>query len=132
MHLASWMEDEVAGLSTILQRLQSLCPTQPNQTHLLHLASRGEILPHIDNVSTSGSWILGVSLGDQRTLRMEDASASGNTFNFVLPSGSVYLQRDDVRYGFKHSITKACPQDQNDNCQRLSIMIRDCLPPQVL
>lgn len=93
MHLASWLEEEVTGLPMILQRLQSLCPTQTNQTHLLHLASRGEILPHIDNVLTSGSWILGVSLGDQRTLRMEDASAGGKTFDFLLPSGSVYLQR---------------------------------------
>jgi len=93
MHLASWSEDEIPGLTPVLQRLYSLCPTQDAQTHLLHLASRGEILPHIDNLSASGSWILGVSLGSERILRMQAFSGPCKAFDVSLPSGSVYLQK---------------------------------------
>lgn len=92
MHLSSWPESEVHGLSSVLDRLRALYPSKNTQTHLLHLASDGEILPHIDNVSASGGWILGVSLGAARILRMESPSATGS-FDIVLPSGSVYLQR---------------------------------------
>lgn len=92
MHLNSWPEDEVAGLFPILRNLYSLCPTNKVQTHLLHLASRGEILPHVDNTSASGAWIMAVSLGGERTLRMEGPNGNDN-FDVLLPSGSVYLQR---------------------------------------
>jgi len=63
------------------------------QTHLLHLASHGEILPHVDNVFASGSWILGVSLGAARILRMEHVEDENDCFDVLLPSGSVYVQR---------------------------------------
>jgi len=121
MHLTSWPEDEVAGLSSFLKRLYGLCPTPNTQTHLLHLASYGEILPHVDNTSASGSWIMGVSLGGERVLRME--GPNGDTFDVTLPSGSVYLQRDSMRFQYKHSILKRLA-DGSDG-QRLSIMIRD-------
>lgn len=91
MHLTSW-PDDIDNLLPTLHRLHSLCPTPKVQTHLLHLASYGRILPHIDNIAASGSWILGVSLGGERTLRMEGPTDHGN-FDIVLPSGSVYLQR---------------------------------------
>ena len=92
MNLTSWpTADE--GLKFTLDRLYSLCPTQNIQTHLLHLASYGEILPHVDNTSASGSWIVGISLGAERTLRMEGLSEDRRTFDVRLPSGSVYLQR---------------------------------------
>jgi alkylated DNA repair protein alkB family protein 7 len=38
----------------------------------------------------SGSWILGVSLGAERIMRME---GSEGMFDVLLPSGSVYLQK---------------------------------------
>lgn len=121
MHLASWPEDEFAGLTTVLRRLYGLCPSQDVQTHLLHLASRGYILPHVDNINASGSWILGVSIGDQRLLRLE--SVGNNTsFELLLPSGSVYLQSGDIRYTHKHSINYT---SKGNSGQRLSIMIRD-------
>lgn len=81
------------GLQSVLERLHSLCPTTDSQTHLLHLASHGDILPHIDNISASGSWILGVSLGAERRLRLSKADTSGEDFTLDLPSGSVYIQR---------------------------------------
>jgi alkylated DNA repair protein alkB homolog 7 len=92
MHLSSWPTDDVPGLTETLERLHTLLPSQQIQTHLLHLASNGEILPHVDNVSASGSWILGVSLGAERILRMigQDKSES---FDTLLPSGSVYIQK---------------------------------------
>jgi alkylated DNA repair protein alkB homolog 7 len=81
-------------LKPILERLYSLCPSQNIQAHLLHLASYGEILPHVDNTSASGSWIVGVSLGAERTLRMEGPfEGLQRTFDVPLPSGSAYLQR---------------------------------------
>jgi alkylated DNA repair protein alkB family protein 7 len=93
MHVTSWPESETPGLSLVLDRLHSLCPTQPTQTHLLHLASHGEIFPHVDNVNASGSWILGVSLGTPRIMRMEALEDPHAIFDVLLPSGSVYLQR---------------------------------------
>ena len=92
MHVTSWPEATTPGLASILERLYALCPTKDIQTHLLHLASYGEILPHIDNISASGSWILGVSLGAERIMRMESV-AGRDAFDVLLPSGSVYLQK---------------------------------------
>lgn len=43
MHLTSWQED-VPGLAPLLERLKSLYYGSDIQTHLLHLASDGEIL----------------------------------------------------------------------------------------
>lgn len=94
MNLSSWPEYQVPGLAPLLNRLRAFCPSKNTQTHLLHLASSGEILPHIDNVSASGEWILGVSLGATRILRMESPdSPESESFDIALPSGSVYLQR---------------------------------------
>ncbi|KAI0372839.1 hypothetical protein BV20DRAFT_1013937 [Pilatotrama ljubarskyi] len=119
MHVTSWPED-VPELLSLLQRLRQLHPEQDTQTHVLHLASAGEILPHVDNVEASGSWILGVSLGDERVMRLERTSSPDEVYDIPLPSGSVYLQRDAVRYNYKHSILA-----KPDGRQRLSIVIRD-------
>ncbi|TFK29803.1 hypothetical protein FA15DRAFT_724744 [Coprinopsis marcescibilis] len=122
MHLTSW--PGLTGLPEIIQRILSLCPSKDVQTHLLHLSSRGDILPHVDNVGASGSWILGVSLGDQRLLRMEAVDDSSRTepFELLLPSGSVYLQRDHARYKYKHSILRV--PGPGGGQQRLSVMLR--------
>lgn len=93
MHLSSWPVEHFQGLTSVLDKLYTLCPTNDVLTHLLHLSSHGDILPHVDNLSASGSWILGVSLGDERILRMKDTDNEGKVFSLALPSGSVYLQR---------------------------------------
>ncbi len=43
------------------------------------------------------SWILGVSLGDERILRLENPSCPEERYELPLPSGSVYLQRSVIR-----------------------------------
>lgn len=107
MTVSSWPEVASAGLPPILARLYRLVDTQSTpgdasgivtpptvQTHVLHLASSGLILPHVDNVEASGSVIAGVSLGDTRVLRMSRATEEGDaTFDVLLESGSVYVQR---------------------------------------
>lgn len=43
MHVSSWPDDSLR-FRLLLQRLQTLHPHEPTQTHILHLASDGEIL----------------------------------------------------------------------------------------
>ncbi|KAJ7184269.1 hypothetical protein C8R46DRAFT_883173 [Mycena filopes] len=144
MHLTSWPTSDVPELSPILGRLNSLFPAQDVQTHLLHLASTGEIHPHVDNLSASGTWILGVSLGSERLLHLEGQDADTDSFDVLLPSGSVYIQRrvagtshtatiiliflfsDSFRFGYKHSIPLNGTYEGREipGGQRLSIMIR--------
>ncbi|KAF8436885.1 hypothetical protein L210DRAFT_3406500 [Boletus edulis BED1] len=125
MRLTSWPESEFRGLTPVLDRLRALYPSRNTQTHLLHLASSGEIFPHIDNTSASGKWILGVSLGSTRILRMESpTSAVSERFDIPLPSGSVYLQRDDIRYHWRHAILPSIDRGMAKCAQRISIMIR--------
>ncbi|KAJ3982715.1 hypothetical protein F5890DRAFT_1528258 [Lentinula detonsa] len=126
MHLTSWPTAEFPGLVPALSRLQSVLPSSNIQTHLLHLASDGEILPHVDNVSASGRWILGVSLGSDRILRLESCANPDEVAEILLPSGSIYIQSDTVRYQYKHSILRNSAF-ANGAGQRMSIMIRDVL-----
>lgn len=100
MHLSAWPNPPPPTLPTILARIHALLhPTPPSelQTHLLHLASLGEILPHVDNLEASGNVILGVSLGGERVLRMSGVGAEGKkkdrAFDVLLRSGDVYIQR---------------------------------------
>lgn len=99
MRVSTWDDENDIAFKAALGRLETLYPSASNtQTHLLHLASDGEIRPHIDNIDASGSWILGVSLGSDRVLRMESVEADSDcspthTFDVTLHSGSVYVQR---------------------------------------
>lgn len=104
-------------------------PPNGTLTHVLHLAPHGQILPHVDNLDASGSVILGVSLGASRVLRLEHKDAKTG-WDVLLPSGSVYLQKDSVRYSYEHSIL---PYDHEGSVwdgrrlepgHRVSIMIR--------
>lgn len=137
MRVSTWDDEKDPVFMSALARLETLCPNAGGTlTHLLHLASDGEIRPHVDNTDASGSWILGVSLGSDRVLRMETVEADSDcsarhTFDVTLPSGSVYIQRDDVRYKYKHSIlcTESISTQGASRGQRLSIMVRDCPLP---
>ena len=84
----------------ILTQITSLLPPVPLQTHILHLATKGYILPHVDNLQASGSFILGVSLGAPRILRLEkvvpNPSQDANLIrlcDLLLEPGSVYIQK---------------------------------------
>ncbi|OCH86559.1 hypothetical protein OBBRIDRAFT_220068 [Obba rivulosa] len=131
MHVTSWPES-IPEIGSLLARLRALHPDEETQTHILHLASNGEILPHVDNIDASGSWILGLSLGATRIMRLASTEDSDRVFDIPLPSGSVYIQRDSTRYGYKHSILQngVLSGRQCNGGQRLSIMIRNRLPPQ--
>jgi alkylated DNA repair protein alkB homolog 7 len=99
MRVSNWDDENDPILKSALGRLETLYPNAgTTQTHLLHLASDGEILPHVDNIGASGSWILGVSLGSERVLRMESVENDMNEtpacmFDVLLSSGSVYIQK---------------------------------------
>ncbi|TFY65042.1 hypothetical protein EVG20_g5745 [Dentipellis fragilis] len=96
MHVSSWDDVDSPSLAKALSRLRPLYPTEADtQTHLLHLASDGEIDPHVDNLDASGSWILGISLGADRVLHIEPVKGedSQDAFDVLLPSGSVYVQK---------------------------------------
>ena len=92
--VTSWPDQ--LSLEPLLLRLRSLLPTTLQggiQTHILHLASNGHILPHVDNIGASGSWIAAVSLGGERVLRMDCEEDKDKSFEILLPSGSAYVQR---------------------------------------
>jgi alkylated DNA repair protein alkB family protein 7 len=95
-HVTSWPYTESTAheaLNRIVRRVRDLLPFSDIQTHILHLASGGEILPHIDNTSASGTHILGLSLGSPRVLKMECVDSPDIAFDVLLPSGSIYVQR---------------------------------------
>ncbi|CAE6479148.1 unnamed protein product [Rhizoctonia solani] len=141
MTVSSWPNSSPPELSHILLRLYKLIDsrnTPPNpglttpsnvQTHILHLASTGVILPHVDNIEASGSAIAGVSLGDTRILRLTQSSAGSEdaSFDVLLESGSVYIQRDDVRYNWRHEIPNITEFQGRTvgGGQRISVMLRD-------
>jgi alkylated DNA repair protein alkB family protein 7 len=94
MHLSAWpTEEEFPGLAAVVKRVRISCPSDDIQTHLLHLASDGEILPHVDHVGASGSWILGISLGGSRTLRLQHPDTREEPVDVALPPGSLYIQQ---------------------------------------
>ncbi|CEL55311.1 Alpha-ketoglutarate-dependent dioxygenase alkB homolog 7 OS=Mus musculus GN=Alkbh7 PE=2 SV=1 [Rhizoctonia solani AG-1 IB] len=143
--VSAWPQSYPPGLSGILLRLYELIDsgstthdpgliTPPHiQTHILHLASTGVILPHIDNIEASGSVIAGVSLGDTRVLRLTQSTVGSESLSFdvLLESGSVYIQRDDVRYKWKHEIPNTADFHglKVGGGQRISIMLRDKYHP---
>jgi len=137
MRVSTWDDEKDPVVKSALGRLETLYPdASSTQTHILHLSADGEIHPHVDNVGASGSWILGVSLGSERMLRMESVEEDvdgipNRTFDVSLSSGSVYIQKKSVRYNYKHSILYANSTlgEKMSHGQRVSIMIRDCLPP---
>jgi len=93
MHVSAWPEDQ-PRLSELLNRLRQFHPEEPIQHHILHLASDGEIHPHVDHLEAFGSWIVGVSLGSDRILRLEkEVSDRILACDVILPSGSVYMQK---------------------------------------
>ncbi|KAN0123827.1 hypothetical protein V8E52_002317 [Russula decolorans] len=131
MRVSTWDEEKDPVVKSALGRLETLYPDANNtQTHILHLSANGEIHPHVDNVGASGSWILGVSLGSERMLRMEPVEdvdgILNRTFDVSLSSGSVYIQKNTVRYNYKHSILYANSTlgEKMSHGQRVSIMVR--------
>ncbi|OCF75219.1 hypothetical protein I204_04072 [Kwoniella mangroviensis CBS 8886] len=117
-------------ISTSMSKSTSI-PPEGTITHLLHLSPKGEILPHVDNLEASGKYICGVSLGGERILRLRAKGKKEDGWDVRLNSGSVYLQRDSIRYKYEHSIlpysSEGTVWDGEDlnHGHRISIMIRD-------
>ncbi|KZV75739.1 hypothetical protein PENSPDRAFT_646792 [Peniophora sp. CONT] len=130
MHVSTWNPVESPELESVLRKLETLYPPAKygTQTHILHLASEGDILPHVDNVEASGTWIMGVSLGATRRLCLDPVEQGGQaadrTYETILPSGSVYIQSGATRYRYAHSILRGSGSTPG---QRLSLMVRDRL-----
>ncbi|KAH9930052.1 uncharacterized protein B0H18DRAFT_873629 [Fomitopsis serialis] len=126
MHVSSLRSEVAEDLLPALDRLEAIYPSPNVQTHLLHLASDGEISPHVDNVGASGSWILGISLGAPRLLKLENISNPEEIYTLPLQSGSVYIQRDTTRFDFQHSVllNGQFGGKQYNGGQRMSIMVR--------
>ncbi|KAG8995523.1 hypothetical protein FRB90_000160 [Tulasnella sp. 427] len=128
-HVSAWPE----SAEELLAKARALMPGRPSlsavQTHALHLASDGEILPHVDNVEASGKTILGMSLGASRVLRLQPKE-NGNPedcVDILLESGSVYVQTESVRYNLVHGLPLEWQFRDRPLTpgQRMSIMIRD-------
>ncbi|KAL7424188.1 hypothetical protein Q5752_001774 [Cryptotrichosporon argae] len=122
-------------------------------THVLHLSPTGEIRPHVDHLDAMGATIVGASLGAERVLRLERARGGGGAggaggapvedeagqrgpqaeggWDVLLPSGSVYIQTGDVRYGLAHSVlgyahpASAWAGRPLVPGHRISVMVRD-------
>jgi len=102
----------------------------------------GYILPHRDDLSSCGDYVMGVSLGDERIMKLQldkeaveanvgqvsDDSIWNLEIQARLPSGSCYIQKDSIRYLFAHSIEPSRNKDLPFLGQRMSIMIRE--PPE--
>ena len=94
MHVSNWPSSP--ELERILCRIQDASPDGRHsriQSHILHLSSAGFIDPHVDNVQSSGSWILGVSLGAARDMLLQSLANPQQRLQLELPSGSLYVQR---------------------------------------
>jgi alkylated DNA repair protein alkB family protein 7 len=104
MHVGSWSHG-TPGLQHLLHRIRQFHPDEETQTHLLHLASDGDIQPHVDHLSAFGSWIVGISLGANRIMRLEKVVPGGTPpIDIILPSGSLYLQKyDSSSFDYDHT-----------------------------
>ncbi len=122
------------GVQSVLQRVyrQFAPETRFLPVHLLELASgTGEILPHVDNVEESGSFVAGLCLGSDAIVRFSSADGTGHV-DALLPKGCFYAQRGKLRYSYLHSIPldvqirqwNGKPVESN---QRVTVLFRDQL-----
>lgn len=85
-----------SGKGEVDEEGRGMDPPEHLQVHLLHLSGKGVILPHVDNLESSGDVIVGVSLGSERVLRFnppEEERARGmKSCEVLLEKGSVYVQ----------------------------------------
>ncbi|EGG05334.1 uncharacterized protein MELLADRAFT_116809 [Melampsora larici-populina 98AG31] len=134
--IKDFREHEIRDLNSIsidsLKKLINLFPTTNHQSnlmaHILHLSETGRIDRHVDNPIASGPTILGLSLGGERVMHLfgneEDKEP---VYKILLPPGSVYLQRNSIRYSLPHAIPEIDEfQGRNvGGTQRLSLILRD-------
>jgi alkylated DNA repair protein alkB family protein 7 len=72
--------------------------------HVLDLAKDGYIKPHVDSVKFCGRVIAGISLLSPSLMNFVHKDNSDRRITILLPSCSLYIIRDEVRYQYTHEI----------------------------
>ncbi|KAI8343386.1 hypothetical protein BC941DRAFT_411220 [Chlamydoabsidia padenii] len=97
--------------------------------HILDLCRTGEIRGHVDNLEASGSVVAGLCLKSPAKMILEHQDDPTCQVEIFLPARCFYIQRDSVRYQFKHAI--AGPDNsiwdgkKFDKHDRISLMFRN-------
>ncbi|ORX44453.1 hypothetical protein DM01DRAFT_1312491 [Hesseltinella vesiculosa] len=90
----------------IQQRIYSMFPDSYRwlPPHILDLAVDGSISPHVDNIQASGSIVAGLCLKSPCKMILEHQTDPSCAVEVFLDKNCFYIQRDFVRYEFKHAI----------------------------
>ncbi|CAO3646266.1 unnamed protein product [Cunninghamella blakesleeana] len=72
--------------------------------HILDLAKEGEIRGHVDNKEASGSVVAGLCLKSPCKMILQHEDDDQYQLDILLKPRTFYIQRDFVRYQFKHAI----------------------------
>ncbi|PIK39547.1 putative alpha-ketoglutarate-dependent dioxygenase alkB-like 7, mitochondrial [Apostichopus japonicus] len=94
----------------ILQRVRDAAftkgATQLPLVHVLDLAANGYIKAHVDSVKFCGPTIAGLSLISPSVLRLVKEDDSTLWLKAVLPAGSLYIMRNQIRFDYTHEILR--------------------------
>ncbi|KAI8999800.1 hypothetical protein BC832DRAFT_199742 [Gaertneriomyces semiglobifer] len=112
-----------------VQELRDAKPIRWLDPHILDLGNGGEIRAHVDNLEASGSIIVGVSLQSPAAIVFRKSDDPSQYFTALVEARSLYIQSDELRYGYTHEIPNN-PQLLLNNKhivkdRRISIMLRD-------
>jgi len=92
----------------VLSRVRALAfPPEAEQlkhVHVLDLAKKGVIKPHIDSVRFCGNIIAGLSLLSNSVMRLRHDVQRDFYCDVYLPRLSIYVMKDFARYEFTHEI----------------------------
>lgn len=94
--------------SKIINRVKNLAFPNPSETlslvHVLDLAEKGYIKPHIDSIRFCGNTIAGLSLLSDSVMRLVHDKEKGKKIDAFLKRRSLYIVRNSVRYDYTHEI----------------------------
>ena len=123
----------------ILKRLnQSGIPLTANHLLINEYETGQGIMPHVDSPKLFGPIITSLTLGSPCVMTFAKDS---DQFNLVLPSRSMLVMRDQVRYEYTHQISKLAQEKGMDlmgNCitvvrdRRVSMTFREMVPEALL
>ncbi|XP_069694241.1 alpha-ketoglutarate-dependent dioxygenase alkB homolog 7, mitochondrial-like [Periplaneta americana] len=95
----------------ILQRVRDIAfpPGTPQLSlvHVLDLAEKGLIKPHIDSVRFCGNTIAGLSLLSDSVMRLVHEKHKERVVDILLKRRSLYIMKNTARYEFTHEILGA-------------------------
>ncbi|KAI9146020.1 hypothetical protein BKA69DRAFT_318104 [Paraphysoderma sedebokerense] len=116
----------------ILENVWKVLPAEKEwlPLHILDIDATGGIKAHVDNIEASGSIISGLTLLAPAPVTFRLISDPSQYFTLLTEPGSLYIQKDSVRYNFTHEI----PGGQDDRIfrgqnlgggRRISLLFRD-------